>query len=261
MLKELRTLNELKDFVAQIKLKGKTLGFVPTMGYLHDGHMSLVKLSLSHCDFTITSIYVNPSQFNDASDFETYPKDEVADLKMLEDNGCHAVFIPQREEIETLNKIQVDLDGLDEVMEGEFRPGHFKGVVEVVYRLFSAVTPDKAFFGQKDYQQLMVIKKMVDQAGVPVEIVGAPIVRESNGLAMSSRNSRLTKEGRLNGGFIFETLQSFSTSNLSNVERNLAAKGFELEYLETHELNGEKRLFIAGVYEGVRLIDNIELRA
>lgn len=259
MLKELRTLKEIGDFISKCKSLGKTIGFVPTMGFLHAGHMSLVSLSRSNCDVTIASIYVNPSQFNDQNDFHAYPKDEESDLKMLEINGCNAVFIPQRSEIETLRKIKVDLDGLEHVMEGKFRPGHFKGVVEVVYRLFSAVTPDKAFFGEKDYQQLMVIKKMVQEAELPVEIIGAPIIRESNGLAMSSRNARLSKEARDNAGFIFETLNNFSNLDRVEIERNLAGKGFELEYLEEHALGKDKRLFIAGFLEGVRLIDNVNI--
>lgn len=258
-MKELRTLADLADYVSGVKAIGKTIGFVPTMGFLHKGHMSLVQMANSSCDITIASIYVNPSQFNDASDFESYPRNEEADLELLSENNCNAVFIPIQEEIDTLNKISVDLGGLDEVMEGKFRPGHFAGVVEVVYRLFSAVTPDKAFFGEKDFQQLMVIRKMVKDAELPVEIIGAPIIRESNGLAMSSRNARLSEEGRKNAGFLFELLSSYSTLERFEIERKLAANSFELEYLEEHELESSKRLFIAGFFEGVRLIDNVEV--
>lgn len=259
IMQVLRSLYEITNYVSEMKHEGKTIGFVPTMGFLHEGHMSLVKLSKKQTDVTIASIYVNPSQFNDISDFENYPKDEEADLSLLALNECDAVFIPSQDEIESLNKVQVNLDGLDEVMEGKHRPGHFKGVVEVVYRLFSAVTPDKAFFGEKDYQQLLVIRKMVDEVGLNVDIVGAPIIREKNGLAMSSRNVRLSKEGRERAKVIFETLSGYNDLNRSESERNLAAAGFELEYLEEFEYNSIKRLFIAGFLEGVRLIDNVSI--
>ena len=259
MLTELRTLKELNDYILRERGKGNSIGFVPTMGFLHEGHMSLVKLSNQHSDITIASIYVNPSQFNDSSDFENYPKDEEKDLALLTENGCDAVFIPVQDEIESLNKVAVDLEGLDKVMEGKFRPGHFDGVVEVVYRLFSAVTPDKAFFGEKDYQQLQVIQKMVDDIGLSVEIIGAPIMREDNGLAMSSRNSRLSEESRSKAGFIYEILTGFSESERVNSERKLASFGFELEYLEEYQFGAQKRLFIAGTYDGVRLIDNVAL--
>lgn len=259
MLFELRNLKELASFVKEMKRDGRTIGFVPTMGFLHDGHMSLIRMSKHKADVTITSIYVNPSQFDKSSDFDSYPRDENSDLKLLKKNFCDAVFIPNKDEIETINKVYVDLEGLENVMEGKFRPGHFDGVVEVVYRLFSAVTPDYAFFGEKDFQQIMVVQKMVDQLKLPVKIIGAPIIRESNGLAMSSRNSKLSAIGRKEAGFIYKVLNSYFEKDRSVVEQKLAAFGFELEYLEEYEFGGCKRLFIAGFFEGVRLIDNISL--
>ena len=256
----LRTLEDLNLFVSKIKQTGKTIGFVPTMGFLHSGHISLIHLSRKKTEVTIASIYVNPSQFNDSNDFEKYPKNEKNDLALLEQNSCDAVFIPTRLEIESLKKVSVDLGDLDNVMEGRFRPGHFKGVVEVVYRLFSVVKPDKAFFGVKDFQQLLVIQKMVSDTKLPIDILGAPVVRESNGLAMSSRNSRLSFEAREKAGFIFEILNSFGQVKRSVLENRLQCYGFELEYLETHCFGNQNRLFIAGVYDGVRLIDNIKIK-
>ena len=255
----LRTLKELDNYVCGKKQTGKKIGFVPTMGFLHDGHISLINLSNRESDITIASIYVNPSQFNEANDFKKYPKDEVNDLMLLDSNFCDAVFIPTQHEIESLPKVLIDLSGLDEIMEGRYRPGHFKGVVEVVYRLFSVVMPDKAFFGEKDFQQLQIIKKMVQDIKLPIKIIGAPILREANGLAMSSRNSRLTLEARDRAGFIYDVLNSFHESKRSLLEKQLLESGFELEYLEEYDFGSQKRVFIAGVYNGVRLIDNIQL--
>ena len=255
----LRTLKELNQFVIEKKQAGKEIGFVPTMGFLHEGHISLIHLSKKYADFTIASIYINPSQFNDLNDFNKYPKNEEGDLSLLRANFCDAAFIPERAQIDSLQKVSIDLEGLDMIMEGIFRPGHFQGVVEVVYRLFSVVMPDKAFFGEKDFQQLQIIKKMVETLKLPVEIIGAPILRESNGLAMSSRNSRLSKQARENAGFIYEVLKSFVKTEKQILEKRLFQSGFTLEYFEKHDFGGQKRVFIAGVYDGVRLIDNIEL--
>ena len=188
MILQLRTLAELSEFVTSQKQKKRTIGFVPTMGFLHKGHMSLINLAKKSCDIVIASIYVNPSQFNDSSDFDNYPKDEKKDLELLFNNFCDAVFIPTQLEIESIPNVRVDLGMLGDVMEGKSRPGHFEGVVEIVHRLFKAVSPHKAFFGNKDYQQLLVVKKMADSCGLSIDIIGASIVRESNGLAMSSRN-------------------------------------------------------------------------
>lgn len=257
MLIELRTLKELTLYIQEVKRAGQSIGFVPTMGFLHKGHMSLVDLSKEKTDITISSIYVNPSQFNEPSDFDSYPRDEAKDITLLHQHGCNAVFIPTKEEMESIVPKSVDLEDLDTVMEGKFRPNHFEGVVEVVYRLFSVVTPDYAFFGEKDFQQIMVVQKMVSQLNLPVQIVKAPIIRESNGLAMSSRNSRLTISGRLKAGFLFDVLKRYGHEKREDLEQLLIDHGFELEYLEVHQFGGEKRVFIAGLYEGVRLIDNL----
>ena len=258
-MKIIRTLEELKLFVSKKKQIGKTIGFVPTMGFLHAGHISLVNSSKNSTDLTIASIYVNPSQFNESSDFINYPKDEKKDLKLLQESNCDAVFIPLQYEIESIQKLSIDLGALSHIMEGRFRPGHFKGVVEVVSRFFMVVNPDKAFFGEKDFQQLFLIKKMVADFNFPIEIVGCPIIRESNGLAMSSRNSRLSLQGRKKAGFIFELLNIFTESKRNFIENKLFELNFELEYLEKHDFGGEQRLFIAVNYDKVRLIDNIKI--
>lgn len=256
---ELRKISDLKLYVSEAKNKGLSIGFVPTMGFLHDGHMSLIKLSNIYSDITIASIYVNPSQFNDLEDFQNYPKDEDRDIKILQNNNCDAVFIPDQYEIESLSKVVIDFKGLDELMEGRSRPGHFNGLVEVVYRLFCAVTPDKAFFGEKDYQQLQIIQNLVDELKMSIEIIGGPILREPSGLAMSSRNSRLSAMHRVNAGFIYDVLRSFKPQNRKLAEQILADSGFELEYLEYFTFGDSERLFIAGILDGVRLIDNVKI--
>jgi len=258
-MRVLRTLSDLNEFVAKKKQTRKKIGFVPTMGFLHAGHISLIHLSKSLTDITIASIYVNPSQFNDAKDYEKYPKDEAKDLELLKHALCDAVFIPLQHEIETVKKNEyIDFGGLDKIMESRFRAGHFKGVVEVVYRLFTVVNPDKAFFGEKDFQQLQIIKRMVDELKLSIEIIGGPVIREANGLAMSSRNARLSKKAREKAGFIYKILNDFSEPKRVFFEKELLALGFELEYLEQHVFGDQKRLFIAGFYNQVRLIDNIQ---
>lgn len=252
-----KTNSEVAAYVKAKKALGKKVGFVPTMGFLHEGHMSLVAMSKQTADVTITSIYVNPSQFNDKGDFLSYPKNEERDLLLLRQNGCDAVYMPDVDQIEQMPLCDVDLEGVDEEMEGEFRPGHFKGVVEVVYRLFTAVNPDIAIFGEKDYQQLMVIQKMVEQTRLPVRIVGAPIVREPNGLAKSSRNVRLSENAFKEAGFIYTALKQYTSVGESATKSTLKSKNFDVEYLRLYTFNESQRLFVAGYLEGVRLIDNI----
>lgn len=258
-LKEVNTVKDLQTIVSHYKLNGKTIGFVPTMGFLHQGHMSLVQKAKSQSDIVITSIYINPTQFNDLNDFNNYPKDLERDKELLNDNECDYVFIPNQSEIESIPSKSIQLDGLDKVMEGRYRPGHFQGVVEVVYRLFEACKPDIAFFGEKDFQQLMVIQKMVEKLNLPIQIEGVPIVRESNGLAMSSRNVRLSPKAREKAGAIYTALAEYKLKSKQDVTKRLEKIGFELEYLEEYNFNSSKRLFVAGTYEGVRLIDNVEL--
>lgn len=207
--------------------KGK-IGFVPTMGALHNGHLSLVKQSVSETEITVVSIFVNPTQFNDPADLERYPRTLEADLKMLEQTGCQVVFAPSVTEIYPEPDTRIFNFGLLEtVMEGEFRPGHFKGVAQVVSRLFDLVQPVKAYFGLKDFQQLAVIKNMVAQLNLPVEIVACPIVREKNGLAMSSRNELLTADERKNAAAISATL--FQAKELSSEKSVNELKSWVIE--------------------------------
>ncbi len=197
----------LAETIDQLKKKGKTIGFVPTMGALHQGHLSLAECSNKETDITVASIFVNPTQFNNPNDLKKYPRTLDADLQMLEKVGCDIVFIPSVTEMypEEDNR-EFDFGSIATVMEGEFRPGHFNGVGQIVSKLFDAVSPDKAFFGQKDFQQVAIIKALVRLTNSDVEIVSCPIVREADGLAMSSRNVRLNSEQRKNSALISKTL-------------------------------------------------------
>jgi len=196
------------------KKDGVKIGFVPTMGALHEGHLSLVEKASQETDFVVVSIFVNPTQFNDKGDLERYPRDLEKDVALLSSTPCQLIFAPQPEEIyPEPDTRQFNFGSLEEVMEGKFRPGHFNGVAQVVSRLFDIVKPDKAFFGEKDFQQLAIISEMVRRMNTPVEIVPCPIVRESDGLAMSSRNMLLTPEQRKNAVHISATL--FEAANKS----------------------------------------------
>jgi pantoate--beta-alanine ligase len=184
------------------------IGFVPTMGALHSGHVSLIKLSVQQCNITVCSIFVNPAQFNDKNDLLNYPRTTEKDLLLLEQAGCNAVFIPEVEEIYPFNlpMQHYDFGIIEHVMEGEHRPGHFNGMANVVQRLFDIVKPDFAFFGEKDFQQLCVVKLLVKLLNLPITIVPGKIIRESDGLAMSSRNMLLTNNERAEAVGIFNTL-------------------------------------------------------
>jgi pantoate--beta-alanine ligase len=259
-MKVVRSILELKLLVSTYKSEGKTIGFVPTMGALHEGHISLLDKSLNECDLSIVSIYVNPSQFNQQSDFKSYPRNEIDDILKLETGGCDVAFIPEVSDIESLPLPSfVDLGSLENVMEGSNRPGHFKGVIEVVHRLFTAVKPNKAFFGEKDFQQVMVVRTMVSATGLDVEIVDCKILRESSGLAMSSRNVRLSAKGKVQASGIYKVLIDSTLDSVSVKANELKRLGFEIEYVENHKLGEISRLFVAVWLEGVRLIDNIAI--
>ena len=199
---------EVRKQVERARSSGKTVGFVPTMGALHKGHISLVEQSKKECNYTVVSVFVNPTQFNDKDDYKRYPRVPEEDSKMLELAGCDLVFMPTEQEIYPKPDTRTfNFEPLDTVMEGAFRPGHFNGVAQVVSRLFDIVQPDKAFFGQKDFQQLAIIRQLVRQLSSPVTIVGCDIVRETDGLAMSSRNMLLNPQQRQAAPLIFQTLQ------------------------------------------------------
>jgi len=196
-MKVLRTIEELRNELKELRLQRKEISFVPTMGYLHEGHLSLLRYAKQNSDFCVVSIFVNPTQFGPNEDFNRYPRDEQRDLNLLEKENCDFVFIPSAQEMYGEDyQTYVKVRKYSEILEGEFRPTHFEGVTTVVIKLFNIVQPDFAVFGQKDAQQAFIIQKMVDDLNVPVRIDVLPIVRESDGLAMSSRNVYLNEEER-----------------------------------------------------------------
>ncbi|PZX11591.1 pantoate--beta-alanine ligase [Celeribacter halophilus] len=196
-MKICRTKQEIRDTVKAFRSAGESVGLVPTMGFLHDGHLTLVRTAQSRTDRVIVSIFVNPTQFGEAADLDAYPRDEARDFALLEAEGVDAVFCPSVDEMYHPDKQTTVLtEELDKTLMGALRPGHFKGVCTVVTKLFNITTPDQAFFGEKDYQQLQVIKTMVRDLDMPVGITGVPTVRDVDGLAMSSRNVRLSAEDR-----------------------------------------------------------------
>ena len=281
MIKILKNRKELSDYILKIKENGQKIGFAPTMGALHEGHLSLYEKARKENDIVISSIFVNPTQFNNPEDLEKYPRTIEKDIELLQQTqNVDAVYIPQIEDIYSngLERKNYDFEGLENEMEGKFRPGHFDGVGTVVEELFRQIQPNNAYFGEKDFQQLMIIKKLVKKLSLPINIIGMPIYREKNGLAMSSRNMRLTPEQRESAKIIFETLikvkDLFHQQTLDEihqfVENTFKNSDFELEYFiitnektlrEISEIkSGETyRAFIVVIIDGVRLIDNIQL--
>ncbi|PTX44751.1 pantothenate synthetase [Christiangramia gaetbulicola] len=268
--------------IQKIKSEGKSVGLVPTMGALHEGHLSLVSNALKDSDQVVVSIFVNPTQFNNPEDLEKYPRNLEKDLELLKtQDGDIWVFTPTADELygEKILSESFDFEGLESVMEGKFRNGHFDGVGTVVKRLFEIITPDKAFFGEKDFQQLQIVRKLTEKTGLPVEIVGCPILREDSGLARSSRNERLSSQNRKKAAFIYETLkeveQLFGTESADYISKWVENKfkdhpNLELEYFEIadsktlkkitkKEKGNNYRAFIAVYADEIRLIDNIAL--
>jgi pantoate--beta-alanine ligase len=273
----------LIDYLKSIKTKNSTIGFVPTMGALHKGHLSLMQLSLKENSNTVVSIFVNPTQFNNPEDLEKYPRTLEEDIKKIAElNNTIIVYAPSVDDIYEgkILSTDFDFDGLENKMEGKFRPGHFNGVGTIVKRLFEIVTPTNAYFGEKDFQQLQIVKKMVAKNHLEVNIKGCPIYREPNGLAMSSRNERLLIEQREEAAIIYKTLnlakEKFKTQNCSETKEwvNQVFKSnsiFELEYFEIAdedtltpciEKSKDKkyRAFIAVFVNNIRLIDTISLK-
>ena len=207
-MKIVNNIKDLKGYLAEEKQNNKQIGFVPTMGALHEGHLSLVKRCVEENDVCVVSIFVNPTQFNDKHDLETYPRTLDKDCALLEPTGCKYVFAPSVEEMYPEPDIRTfDFGTVSAVMEGARRPGHFNGVAQIVSKLFYAVEPDNAYFGEKDFQQIAVIRAMVNQLNIPVKINACPILREADGLALSSRNVRLTPEQRQKAPLIARTLK------------------------------------------------------
>ena len=274
-------INALRAIIDRKREEGLSIGFVPTMGALHPGHLSLVDLAGQQSGFVVVSIFVNPTQFNDKGDLERYPRDLQKDIDLLAPSACQLVFAPETNEIyPEPDTRQFNFGTLEEVMEGKFRPGHFNGVAQVVSRLFEIVRPDKAFFGQKDFQQLAIINEMVRKLNLPVEVIACPIIREEDSLAMSSRNMLLSSEQRLNAARISATLfeaanktSQFSVENLCSwvVDRINQNEFLNTEYFEIVDsvtLQPVKswddpcsKVGCIAVHCGkIRLIDNIEFK-
>jgi len=245
--------------------KNLGLGFVPTMGALHEGHLSLVKKSLKECDRTVVSIFVNPTQFGPQEDFQKYPRTEKADLALLKNAGVDAVYIPKDpgEVYSSEDQTQVlPRKKIADILEGKFRPGHFVGVVTVVAKLFGIVSPHRAYFGEKDYQQLQVISKMVGDLFMPIKIVPCSTFREKSGLAMSSRNRYLPPSEKEAAASLHQILRTAVSPEVGL--KQLLSLGFEVDYLECwspdlleKRPDGHGRWLVAVRFKGVRLIDNV----
>lgn len=278
-MKLFNTVKSLQEELIHLKNQGQSIGLVPTMGALHEGHISLVNQAKEMSDYVVVSIFVNPTQFNNPEDLEKYPRTLEQDISLLEQYGVDCVFAPGIKEIypDDYTSPRIDLGMLDKVMEGKFRPGHFQGVVEVVKRLFEIIQPDSAYFGKKDFQQVAVIRYMTDFFHLPVKIVECPIMRNEKGLALSSRNARLSEEEKQQALVLYNTL-NFAKNNTSNfLPKELAEKcaglihasELKLEYIEIVNpvtLEALDEAWITGAvcciaaYCGeIRLIDNMTL--
>lgn len=272
--------NEIKPiraFLTAQKKRGKSVGLVPTMGALHDGHLELIRISRQENDLTVCSIYVNPAQFNNASDLEKYPRTLASDTALLEAAGCDAIFAPANAEMYSIpSQLHFDMGQLDKILEGEFRPGHFSGVALVVSKLFNIVAPTRAYFGQKDFQQLKVIMKLVEELMFDIELRSVPIVREATGLAMSSRNQRLNAEEKERATVFYRSLllakdllkKGESIIPVREKVKQLCESepAVRLEYFEwvdtvnlkpAENVSSQTILLIAGYVGEVRLIDNL----
>lgn len=270
--------NELEKAVEAFRIEGKSIGLVPTMGALHQGHLSLVERCRRENDVVVVSVFVNPTQFNNKEDLRTYPRTEDADKSLLAGAGCDIVFMPTVEEVYPEPDTRVfDLGPVAEVMEGAMRPGHFNGVAQIVSKLFMMVKPDRAYFGEKDFQQIAVIRQMVKTEGFKLQIVACPIVREADGLALSSRNVRLSPEARQTAPAIYRTLQESLDYAKSHTvaetqkfvtDRINSFPEMEVEYYQIVDgttlmpvTDWDESNYIVGCVTaycgGVRLIDNI----
>jgi len=277
-MKVLNKKTEIKDALNQDKAAGKSIGFVPTMGALHDGHISLVKMARERNDVVVVSIFVNPIQFNSPEDLEKYPRTFEEDARLLQEAGADYVFYPNVEEIYPEKaKEKYDFGDLEKVLEGAFRPGHFNGVAVVVKRLLEIVQPHQSFFGKKDFQQLAIIRKLVEMENIAVEIIAGETKREKDGLAMSSRNIRLTKYERTLAPQIYANLNytkvnkhEKSPHELEEAAKENLSSNFEVDYFKICDGNSLKSIssweetdypvaLVAAHLGKVRLIDNLEL--
>lgn len=280
-MKIFRTKQELQHELAGIRQQNQVITLVPTMGALHEGHLSLINYAKPLTDITVCSIFVNPTQFNDPKDLEKYPRPIENDIALLESVGCDILFMPTVEEMYPENDPEwhIDLGNLDQIWEGEHRPGHFQGVTQIVFKLFDLVKPNQACFGQKDFQQVMVIQRMIDIKKLDIKLLICPIIRSEEGLALSSRNARLFEEGKENAlalitalRFIKDNLEQKSVAELLDEAKEIIASNpaVELEYLsicetstlapvDNIETGKDYVALIAAWVEKVRLIDNILL--
>lgn len=281
-MKSYKTILGLQKSIDKAKKSGHKIAFIPTMGALHSGHLSLVKVAQNYADTVIVSIFVNPSQFNDLEDLKKYPKTLSADKQMLQSIGCDLLFVPEVNEIypkQWQSELNIDLEGKDKVMEGEFRPGHFKGMIEVVKRLLDITQPNFLIMGQKDFQQFSLVAHMINVLKLPLKLIIGPTLREIDGLAMSSRNVRLTPEMRHIAPAIYKTLNKAKTMlGLESIDHivitckvELDKLGFQTEYLEIVDGNTLKPIenpanhdyivaCVATWAGKVRLIDNLILK-
>lgn len=279
----LKKAKDLRNYLTTQREKGHTTGFVPTMGALHNGHISLIRLARENNDICVCSIFVNPTQFNDPADFKKYPITIESDIVQLEKAGCDVLFLPDVEEMYpqgTILKNRYELGFLETILEGKYRPGHFQGVCAIVHRLLDIVKPNTLFLGQKDYQQCMVIKKLIELMGIAEQTTLhiSPTLREENGLAMSSRNMRLTDNEKEKAAIIFASLnhikQNLNKESLSLLQQGaikaIEQAGLKVDYVTIanaadltpagNEYKGQKLVVVAAAYMGeVRLIDNILL--
>jgi pantoate--beta-alanine ligase len=280
-MKVVTKIKEISSIITSLQSSQKTIGLTPTMGALHQGHLSLIHKSTMENDFSVVTIFVNPTQFDKKEDLENYPSTLQKDIDLLKETKCNILFAPEANEIYQ-NQISSELfsfDGLEFEMEGKHRKNHFNGVGTIVKKLFEITQPTKAYFGQKDFQQLQIIRKMTEKENLPIEIIGCPILRESDGLAMSSRNLRLSAKQRKEASLIYKTLKKavelFKNKSIPEINEYVVSQykmneTLDLEYFEiaeettlqtVKEKNAEKkyRAFIAVSAKNIRLIDNITL--
>lgn len=274
-----RTRVEVDKSLERLKLEGKTVGFVPTMGALHQGHLSLINAAREKTDVVVCSIFVNPTQFSDKKDLENYPRPIEDDIQKLEEANCDVLFLPEVEEMyNSTDKWHIELDNLDNILEGEIRPGHYQGVTQIVKKLFDIIRPDFAFFGQKDFQQFVVISYMVKKLDIHIKLIRCPIIREKDGLAMSSRNVYLSADDRQHAVSLFKSLtkakedfKNLSISDLKEYALNYLAQseGITPEYFEiynadtfkpvTSKAAGNIIALVAARVGKIRIIDNMLL--
>tara|TARA_B100001250_G_C19721566_1_gene754106 strand:- start:298 stop:1134 length:837 start_codon:yes stop_codon:yes gene_type:complete len=278
-MKVFKTKLELLSYLNPYR-KRKSVGFIPTMGALHNGHLQLIKVSKKECEITICTIFVNPTQFNNPADFESYPNALATDLETLQQIGCDIVYVPSIDDLydkETKAK-EFNFGTIENGMEGEFRPGHFNGMATIIEKFFQIINPTKAFFGQKDLQQLQIVKALVKQINATIKIVGVPTVRDSNGLAKSSRNKLLSEKAKKQATLIYKCLNYCVKNKETGIEKLKlhikhqfeSEENIKLEYVEIVNLNtmipikkwqgkNKNAICIAAYIDGVRLIDNIIL--